>query len=111
MIISLDIETQGLKINDAINFVGLYTVNSANKELFKCYKFPEEAEECRSFITKLQNKGAKFVMHKGKFDSGRLKYQYDIDVHIDHDTLYLEYLMCTVDELKYYGEKKKDIGW
>lgn len=100
MIISIDIETEGLKINTPIHFVGLYTINSKGKELFKCFQFPQEAEDCRKFITKLQSKGAKFVMHNGKFDSGRLKFSYDIDVKITHDTEYLGYLLSTVDELK-----------
>ena len=108
MIISLDIETKGLQINTDINFVGLYTINSQGKELFKCFQLPQQIAELRHFIKAMQDKGAKFVMHNGKFDSGRLKYSYDIDVHIDHDTLYLAYLMCTVDELKYNGQKKAD---
>ena len=108
MIISIDIETEGLRIDTQINFVGLYTINSSGKELFKCFKFPEESQTCAEFLKKLQSKGAKFVMHHGKFDSGRLKYSYGIDIPIDHDTLYLAYLSCTVDELKYKGMKKAD---
>src|SRR5574344_903080 len=100
MIISLDIETEGLRIDTPIHFVGLYTVNSKNKEMFKCFKFPEEAEDCRQFIQALKNKGAEFVLHNGKFDSGRLKFSYGIDIKITHDTEYLGYLLSTVDELK-----------
>ena len=100
MLISLDIETDSLKINTNINFVGLYTVNKKGKELYRIYKLPEEAEEMIAFIKKLQSKGAKFVLHNGKFDTARLLYSYGLDIEITHDTQVLTYLNSTVDELK-----------
>ena len=100
MLISLDIETDNLKINTPINFVGLYTVNSKGKELYKIYKCPDEAEEMVRFIKNLQNKGAKFLLQNGKFDTVRLLWSYGLDVEIAHDTMILIYLNSTVDELK-----------
>lgn len=100
MIISLDIETSGLAINTDIHFVGLYMVNKNGKELFKMFTFPQDAERCRAFLENLKEKGCHFVAHNGKFDSARLKYNYGIDVRIDHDTMILGYLMSSVDELK-----------
>jgi DNA polymerase I-like protein with 3'-5' exonuclease and polymerase domains len=100
MIISLDIETNGTKINTEINFVGLYTINKAGKELYKIFKCPEEKDEMIRFVKSLQSKGAKFVGHNFKFDTGRLLYSYGLDIEIGHDTLILAYLNSTVDELK-----------
>lgn len=100
MIISLDIETNGTKINTEINFVGLYTINKSGKELFKIFKCPEEKDEMIRFVKSLQSKGAKFVGHNFKFDTGRLLYSYGLDIEISHDTLILAYLNSTVDELK-----------
>lgn len=100
MLISLDIETNGTKINTEINFVGLYTINKNGKELFKIFKCPEEKDEMIAFIKKLQAKGAKFLGQNFKFDTGRLLYSYGLDIEIAEDTLILAYLNSTVDELK-----------
>ena len=108
MIVAIDIETKDLKIDTQINFVGIYCINSAGKELFRMFKFPEEAESCRDFLEAIKKKGAEFVAHNGKFDSARLYYSYGIDIHISHDTMILGYLMSTVDELK--NNKKKWLG-
>jgi DNA polymerase I-like protein with 3'-5' exonuclease and polymerase domains len=116
MLISLDIETDNLSLNTNINFVGLYTVNKKGKELYKIYKLPEEADEMIRFITWLQSKNAKFVLHNGKFDTARLLYSYGLDIEVSHDTQVLTYLNSTVDELKksrqgnkYYDPAYK--GW
>lgn len=100
MLISLDIETDGKKINTNINFVGLYTINNKGKELYKIYKCPEEKDEMISFVKWLQSKGAKFVGHNFKFDTARLLYSYGLDIDIGEDTQILVYLNSTVDELK-----------
>lgn len=100
MLISLDIETDGKKINTNINFVGLYTINSKGNEVYKIYKCPEEKDEMIAFIKKLQAKGAKFLGQNFKFDTARILYSYGLDINIDQDTLILAYLNSTVDELK-----------
>ena len=108
MLISLDIETNGKKIDATINFVGLYTVNKNGKELYRIYKCPEEKDEMISFIKMLQAKGAKFLGQNFKFDTARLLYSYGLDINIDQDTL-LAYLNSTVDELKKSNPQNKGI--
>lgn len=78
------------------------------EEKFRCFQIPEELDDCKRFIKKLQRNNCKFVMHNGKFDSVRLMYSYGIDVHIDYDTMILGYLTSTVDELK--NNKGKWLG-
>lgn len=100
MNIALDIETKDLKVNTTINYIGCYTINSKGKELFKYFKLPTDLEEFKTFINICKQKGHKFIMHNGKFDTVRILWSYGIDIHIDHDTMILAYLLSTVDELK-----------
>jgi len=99
MNIVIDIETQGLKINDKINFVGFYTVING-QEKFKIYKLPEDLIEMQIFIELQNRRGAKWCGHNLKFDAVRLLYQHGIDITISNDTMILTYLTSTVDELK-----------
>jgi len=99
MNIVIDIETQGLKINDKINFVGFYTVKNG-KELFKIFQLPEELQGLKNFINKRVKENVKWAGHNLKFDAVRLLYQLGIDLKISNDTMILGYLMSTVDELK-----------
>lgn len=100
MNIALDIETRDLKVNTKVNFVGVYSVNSQGKELFKAFKLPNDLDNFKAFIKKAMEKDSKFIMHNGKFDTVRLLYSYGIDIPIHHDTMILTYLLSTVDELK-----------
>lgn len=100
MNIALDIETKDLKVNTTINFIGVYSINSKGKELFKSYKMPEDLEAFKSFVEFAKEHKHKFIMHNGKFDAVRILWSYGIDIHIDHDTMILAYLLSTVDELK-----------
>lgn len=100
MNIALDIESNDLKVNTKINFVGVYTVNNQGKELFKYFKLPDDLDAFKYFIERCLAKGAKFIMHNGKFDAVRILYSYGIDLPIHHDTMILAYLLSTVDELK-----------
>lgn len=99
MNIVIDIETQGLKINDKINFVGFYTVING-QEKFKTYSLPEDLIEMQIFIELQNRRGAKWCGHNLKFDAVRLLYQHGVDITISNDTMILAYLTSTVDELK-----------
>lgn len=99
MNIVIDIETQGLKINDKINFVGFYAVING-QEKFKIYSLPEDLIEMQIFIELQNRRGAKWCGHNLKFDAVRLLYQHGIDITISNDTMILAYLTSTVDELK-----------
>lgn len=99
MNIVIDIETQGLKVNDKINFVGFYTVRKG-KELFKAFQLPEDLQPMKKFIRKREEEGVKWCGHNVKFDAVRILYQLGIDITISNDTMILGYLTSTVDELK-----------
>ena len=77
MNIVIDIETQGLKINDKINFVGFYTVIKG-QEKFKIYSLPEDLIEMQIFIELQNRRGAKWCGHNLKFDAVRLLYQHGV---------------------------------
>ena len=100
MNIVIDIETDSLKVNSPINFVGFYTKVKGDKEFFKIFSLPSEAKELRAFIKKAESKGAKWVGSNVKFDVVRLLYNLGIDLVISHDVQVLTYLNSTVDELK-----------
>lgn len=99
MNIALDIETNNLKVNTQINYIGCYTKKD-DKELFKSFKMPQDLEAFKTFIDKQKQNNSKFIMHNGKFDTVRILWSYGIDLKIDHDTMILAYLRSTVDELK-----------
>lgn len=100
MNIVIDIETDSLKVNSPINFVGFYTRVAENKEFFKMFTLPAETKELRAFIKQAENKKVKWVGSNVKFDMVRLLYKYGIDLTISHDVQVLTYLNSTVDELK-----------
>lgn len=100
MYLSLDIETQGLAIDDEINFIGVYGINSKGKELFEIFTIPEDKFKFKLFIKNRLAKKDKFILQNGKFDAVRILFQLGIDIPIHHDTLYLGYLFSTVTELK-----------
>ena len=97
MNIVCDIETNDLKVNTNINYVGFYGMIDP---MFTYFKLPDQIEELRAFIKDAEAKGAKWAFHNGKFDTVRLLYSYGIDMKITHDTMILAYLCSTVDELK-----------
>ena len=99
MNIVCDIETENLAINTTINYVGFYWEKD-NKELFKCFDLPQDADKLKWWIGKAEENGAKWAFHNGKFDTVRMLYSYGIDMKISHDTMILAYLCSTVDELK-----------
>ena len=99
MNIVCDIETENLAINTTINYVGFYW-EKEGKELFKCFDLPQDLDYMKDWIKKAENKGAKWALHNGKFDTVRLLYNHGIDMKITHDTMILAYLCSTVDELK-----------
>ena len=104
MNIALDIETNNLKVNTQINYIGCYTKKD-DKEYFKYFKMPRDLEAFKTFIDKQNKKGSKYIMHNGKFDTVRILWSYGIDIKIDHDTMILAYLRSTVTELKEHQGK------
>lgn len=107
MNIVIDIETTGLKINDQINYVGLYYKENENS-IFKSFKLPDDSIELYNELSTLENQNAKFIGHNIKFDTVRLLFNYNIDIKIAHDTMIMAYVMSTVDELK--DNQKKWLG-
>ena len=99
MNIVIDIETQGLKVSDPINFVGCYTVIDG-QEKYKVFSLPHDIIRLKSFIRLQESKGAKWCGHNLKFDAVRLMYQYGIDLKISNDTQILTYLSSSVDDMK-----------
>ena len=100
MNIVIDIETNSLKVDSPINFVGFYTKVDGNKEFFKMFSLPSETKELRKFIEQAESKKVNWIGSNVKFDMVRMLYRLGIDLKISHDVQVLTYLNSTVDELK-----------
>ena len=91
----IDIETDGLDVDDAINWIGILTFNNEKDEGEYYILDPkkddlsllEEAKDCTN------------IFHNGKFDSKVMLHQLGIDVRIDHDTMLLAYLSSYASDL------------
>lgn len=91
----IDIETDGLDVDDAINWIGILTFNDEKDEGEYYILDPkkddlnllEEANNCTN------------IFHNGKFDSKVMLHQLGIDVRIDHDTMLLAYLSSFASDL------------
>lgn len=94
---SIDIETDGLDIDDKINFIGIHT--------FSDYDDPGEYiilkvdEDNLDVLNELTLPGKVNIFHNGKFDTKMMMHHFGIKIPITHDTMLLAYLCSTAPEL------------
>ena len=95
---SIDIETDGLNINDKINFIGILTFDNDNDpgeyHILQC-----GVDNIEPFLKELTEPGKVNIFHNGKFDTKMIKHHYGFKIPITHDTMLLSYLCSTAPEL------------
>lgn len=89
----IDIETDGLDIEDKINWIGILTFNNEQDEGEYIILDPTVDD-----LSILNNKTTT-IFHNGKFDSKMMLHQLSIDVPINHDTMLLAYLYSNASDL------------
>lgn len=94
---AIDIETDGLDINDKINFIGIHTFD--NDEDPGEFIILECAKDNLDILNELCKPGHINIFHNGKFDTRMIKHHYGITIPMTHDTMLLAYLCSTAPEL------------
>jgi DNA polymerase-1 len=91
----IDIETDGLDIDDSINWIGILTFDN-EEDPGEYYILDRHSDDLS--ILKDTSKCIN-IFHNGKFDSKMIKHQLDYDIHIDHDTMLLAYISSSASDL------------
>ena len=91
----IDIETDGLDVDDAINWIGILTFDNDNDP--GEYIILDPKTEDLSILDDLNNHTN--IFHNGKFDSKMMLHQLNKDIRIDHDTMLLAYLNAYASDL------------
>jgi DNA polymerase-1 len=91
----IDIETDGLDVDDAINWIGILTFDSQDDDGEYIILNPKEddisiLEETSECIN---------IFHNGKFDSKMILHQLGYDIKVDHDTMILTYLSSYASDM------------
>lgn len=94
---AIDIETEGLDIDDNITFIGIHTFD--NEEDPGEYIILEKAVDDLSVLQELLLPGKINIFHNGKFDTKMIQHQLNIKIPITHDTMLLAYLCSSAPEL------------
>lgn len=94
---SVDIETEGLDIDDKINFIGIHTFE--NDEDPGDYIILQPDIDDLSVLEELKEPGKINIFHNGKFDRKMMIHQLGQDIPMTHDTMLLAYLCSTAPEL------------
>ena len=91
----IDIETDGLDVDDAINWIGILTFDNDDDEGEYIILDPKVDD-----INILKDTDSCInIFHNGKFDSKMMLHQLGIDVRMDHDTMLLAYLSSYASDL------------
>lgn len=91
----IDIETDGLDVDDVINWIGILTFNNEKDEGEYIILNPKEDDlSILDEINKCIN-----IFHNGKFDSKMMLHQLGKDIRMDHDTMLLAYLASYASDL------------
>ena len=91
----IDIETDGLDVDDAINWIGILTFDNDKDE--GTYIILDPKTDDLSILNEVNN--STNIFHNGKFDSKMMLHQLNIDVRMDHDTMLLAYLSSYASDL------------
>lgn len=94
---AIDIETEGLDIDDKINFIGIHTFEDDNDS--GEYIILEPGIDDLSVLEELKEPGKVNIFHNGKFDRKMMIHQLKQDIPMTHDTMLLAYLCSTAPEL------------
>ena len=94
---SIDIETEGLDIDDRINFIGIHTFE--NDEDPGDYIILQPGVDDLRVLEELKVPGKINIFHNGKFDRKMMIHQLGQDIPMTHDTMLLAYLCSTAPEL------------
>ena len=94
---SIDIETEGLDINDKINFIGIHTFDNDEDE--GEYIILQPGVDSLDVLYELQQPGKINIFHNGKFDTKMIMHHFQIPIPMTHDTMLLAYLCSTAPEL------------
>ena len=93
----IDIETDGLDVDDAINWIGILTFDSEEDE--GDYIILDPKTDDLSVLEELTNSQKIKIFHNGKFDSKMILHQLGYDIKIDHDTMLLTYLSSYASDM------------
>jgi len=98
---SIDIETDGLKIQDSINWLGIHTWDGTEKDkgttiIIDCNT---EQDKMHEYLKELENPKYINIFHNGKFDTSRIKFHYGYTIPMTHDTMLLAYFCSSASEL------------
>ena len=91
----IDIETDGLDLEDAINWIGILTFDSDDDP--GEYIILDRHLDNLDILNEL--KGCINIFHNGKFDTKMIKHQLDVDIKMDHDTMILAYISSNASDL------------
>lgn len=91
----IDIETDGLELDDAINWIGILTFDSDDDP--GEYIILDRHKDNLDILE--EAKGCINIFHNGKFDTKMMKYQLDVDIKMDHDTMILAYISSNASDL------------
>ena len=94
---AIDIETDGLDIDDAINWIGIHTFDNDEDE--GEYIILDAHKDDLSILKELLEPGKINIFHNGKFDTKMIQHQLNIKIPMTHDTMILAYLCSTAPEL------------
>jgi len=94
---AIDIETDGLDIDDKINFIGIHTFEDDNDP--GEYIILQVGIDKLDVLQELTEPGKVNIFHNGKFDTKMMKHHFGIEIPITHDTMLLAYLCSTAPEL------------
>lgn len=94
---SIDIETEGLDIDDRINFIGIHTFE--NDDDPGDYIILQPGVDDLRVLEELKVPGKINIFHNGKFDRKMMIHQLGQDIPMTHDTMLLAYLCSTAPEL------------
>ena len=94
---TIDIETEGLDIDDKINFIGIHTFDNDEDEGEYIILQPDLDD--LSILDELKKPNHINILHNGKFDTKMMIHQLGQRIPMTHDTMLLAYLCSTAPEL------------
>ena len=94
---TIDIETEGLDIDDKINFIGIHTFDNDEDEGEYIILQPDLDD--LSILDELKKPNHINIFHNGKFDTKMMIHQLGQRIPMTHDTMLLAYLCSTAPEL------------
>ena len=95
---AIDIETDGLDIDDKINFIGVHTWDN-DEDDGEYYILQVGIDDVHPILKELMLPGKVNIFHNGKFDTKMILHHLGYTIPMTHDTMLLAYLCSTAPEL------------